>query len=70
MGLPVGFVNMILNGLSLMVLRYNLPKLQTLYRINATREKRRQALENAAASSVSSVGGTAGDVEEANSVIA
>ncbi len=69
-GLPVGFVNMILNGLSLMVLRYNLPKLQTLYRINATREKRRQALENAATSSVSSVGGTASDVEEANSVIA
>lgn len=43
-GLPVGFVNMFLNGLSLMILRYNLPKLRTLYRINAKRAKR---LENA-----------------------
>lgn len=39
-GIPVGFVNMILNGLSLMILRYNLPKLRTLYRINAKRAKR------------------------------
>ena len=50
-GLPIGFVNMILNGLSLMILRYNLPKLQTLYRINSKREKRRQAMKYAAADS-------------------
>ena len=37
-GLFVGFVNMVLNGLALMTLRYNLPKLHTLYRINARRE--------------------------------
>ena len=37
-GLFVGFVNMVLNGLALMTLRYNLPKLHTLYRINAKRE--------------------------------
>ena len=40
MGLPVGVVNMVLNGLSLMILRYNLPKLRTLYRINAKRAAR------------------------------
>lgn len=45
-GLPVGFVNMILNGLALMILRYNLPKLHTLYRINAKREERRKAKES------------------------
>ena len=38
-GLPVGFVNMVLNVLPLMILRYNLPKLHTLYRINAKRAK-------------------------------
>ena len=41
-GLPVGFVNMVLNGLSLMILRYNLPKLRTLYRINAKRAERKK----------------------------
>jgi len=39
-GLPVGFVNMVLNALPLMILRYNLPKLHTLYRLNERREKR------------------------------
>lgn len=41
-GLPVGFVNMIVNSLSFMILRYNLPKLRTLYRINAKRAARRE----------------------------
>ena len=41
-GLPVGFVSTVLNALPLMILRYNLPKLHTLYRINAKREKRRE----------------------------
>lgn len=63
-GLPVGFVNMVLNGLSLMILRYNLPKLHTLYRINLKREKRRQALDNAAITM------SADDTERENSVIA
>ena len=44
-GLPVGFVNMILNALSLMILRYNLPKLRTLYRINAKRAERQKNKE-------------------------
>lgn len=47
-GLPVGFVSMILNALSLMILRYNLPKLHTLYRINAKRAKRREEAEKTA----------------------
>ncbi|MBO4251910.1 MAG: hypothetical protein J5911_04550 [Clostridia bacterium] len=42
-GLPVGFVNMVLNWLPLMILRYNLPKLHQLYRINEKRAKRRAA---------------------------
>lgn len=41
-GLPVGIVNMIVNSLSFMILRYNLPKLRTLYRINAKRAARRE----------------------------
>ena len=46
-GLPVGFVNMVLNAMPLMILRYNLPKLHTLYRINVKREERRaQKVEN------------------------
>ena len=47
-GLPVGFVSMILNALSFMILRYNLPKLRTLYRINAKRAARREKDEKAA----------------------
>lgn len=42
-GLPVGFVNMALNALPLMILRYNLPKLYTLYRLNARRAEQTQA---------------------------
>ena len=64
-GLPVGIVNMVLNGLSLMVLRYNLPKLQTLYRINLKRAKRRHTVENAPAGGIG-----AEDMEEASSAIA
>jgi len=32
--LPVAFVNCFINSLSVMILRYNLPKLETLYRLN------------------------------------
>ena len=39
-GLPVAVVNMVLNSMPLMILRYNLPKLHTLYRINAKRAMR------------------------------
>lgn len=46
-GLPVGFVNMVLNSLPLMILRYNLPKLHTLRRINAKRARREQNAEDA-----------------------
>lgn len=42
-GLPVGFVNMALNALPLMILRYNLPKLHALYKLNARRIKRTEA---------------------------
>ncbi len=38
-GVPVGFVNMMLNLFPLMILRYNLPKLHSLYRFNLKREK-------------------------------
>ena len=37
--LPVAIVNAVLNILPIMILRYNLPKLKTLYRINEKREK-------------------------------
>ena len=40
-GLPVGFVKMVLNGLALITLRYNLPKLRTLYSLNERRAKRK-----------------------------
>ena len=43
-GVPVGAVNMVLNALPLMILRYNLPKLHTLYRINLKREKQNAKL--------------------------
>lgn len=48
-GLPVGAVNSVLNALPLMILRYNLPKLHTLYRINLKRERQnaREREENA-----------------------
>lgn len=39
-GLPVAIVNVVYNCLSLFILRYNLPKLHTLYRLNERREKR------------------------------
>ena len=42
-GLPVGFVNMVLNTLPLMILRYNLPKLHALYRLNARRYEHTKA---------------------------
>lgn len=41
-GIPVGVVNMFYNNLSLHILRYNLPKLHALYRINEKREVRRK----------------------------
>ena len=44
-GLPVGFVNMVLNALPLMILRYNLPKLHTLYRLNARRTETERKTE-------------------------
>ena len=47
-GLPVGIVNAVMNYMPLIILRYNLPKLHTLYRINEKRAKKRQknAAEN------------------------
>lgn len=42
-GLPVGCVNMVLNALPLMILRYNLPKLHTLYKLNSRRIERAEA---------------------------
>ena len=38
-GIPVAIVNAVLNLLPLFILRYNLPKLHTLYKFNARREK-------------------------------
>lgn len=38
-GLPVGVVNLGYNLLSFMILRYNLPKLKTLYKYNARHSK-------------------------------
>lgn len=42
--LPVCVVNAILNAMSLFILRYNLPKLHTLYKYNERRIKRNQNL--------------------------
>ena len=42
-GVPVAIVNGIYNGLSLFILRYNLPKLHQLHRINEKRAKREEA---------------------------
>lgn len=39
-GIPVAIVNAVYNGLSLAILRYNLPKLHQLYRINEKRAAR------------------------------
>jgi len=39
-GFPVAVVNAVLNLLPLMILRYNLPKLHTLYKINKKRQER------------------------------
>lgn len=41
-GVPVAFVNAVLNLLPLYILRYNLPKLHTLYKYNARRETKKQ----------------------------
>ncbi len=42
-GVPVAIVNAVYNGLSLAILRYNLPKLHQLYRINEKRAARAAA---------------------------
>ncbi len=39
-GVPVGFVNAVLNILPLFILRYNLPKLHTLYKYNLKKQQR------------------------------
>ena len=39
-GLPVTIVNTILNGLPILILRYNLPKLHTLYKFNLKKQQR------------------------------
>ncbi len=38
-GIPVSIVNVVLNFLPVFILRYNLPKLHTLYKFNERREK-------------------------------
>ena len=48
-GLPVGIVNVVYNALSFFILRYNLPKLHTLYKINERRERLEKARAEAAA---------------------
>ncbi len=42
-GLPVAFVNLVLNFLPFATLRYNLPKLQKLYALNVKRQERELA---------------------------
>ncbi|MBQ7339553.1 MAG: hypothetical protein IJW43_01725 [Clostridia bacterium] len=39
-GLPVTIVNTVLSGLPILILRYNLPKLHTLYKYNLKRQKK------------------------------
>ncbi len=46
-GLPVSIINLFFNFLPFAILRYNLPKLHTLYRINAKREARGQEKKKA-----------------------
>lgn len=41
-GLPIAIVNLVYNWLSFSILRYNLPKLHKLYRINEKKAKREQ----------------------------
>ena len=48
-GVPVAIVNAVYNGLSLAILRYNLPKLHRLYRINEKTAARRIKPERLAA---------------------
>jgi hypothetical protein len=45
MCVPVGLVNLVLNYMPVMILRYNTPKLQTLYK-RAVRNKERKNNEN------------------------
>ena len=41
-GLPVGVVNFVLSSMPLFILRYNLPKLHTLYKFNERRESKKE----------------------------
>lgn len=47
-GVPVAIVNVVYNGLSLAILRYNLPKLHRLYKINEKAAARRVKAESLA----------------------
>lgn len=47
-GVPVAIVNVVYNGLSLAILRYNLPKLHRLYKINEKAAARRVKTESLA----------------------
>ena len=44
-GVPVAIVNLVLNYMPVMILRYNTPKLQTLYK-RAVRNKEKRLNEN------------------------
>lgn len=48
-GVPVAVVNAVYNALSLFILRYNLPKLHTLYKLNERRERLEKKKEEEAA---------------------
>lgn len=50
-GIPIAVVNAVYNALSLFILRYNLPKLHTLYKLNERRERleKRRAEESVSA---------------------
>ncbi len=48
-GLPVAAVNVVYNLLSFMILRYNLPKLKTLYKYNERHPQKNEEQESAAA---------------------
>lgn len=41
-GLPIWFVNLLLNSMSTFILRYNLPKLHTLYKFNKRRQEKQK----------------------------
>ncbi len=47
-GIPVAFVNAVLNLLPLFILRYNLPKLHALYKFNNKRRAKKQAEDSVA----------------------